>query len=35
MNGARPAAGRLALFIVSIPGQQILARHGFTPVALP
>jgi molybdate transport system substrate-binding protein len=35
LNGARPGADRLALYILSIPGQQILARHGFTPVALP
>jgi molybdate transport system substrate-binding protein len=35
LNGARPGADRLALYILSIPGQEILARHGFTPVALP
>ena len=25
----------LALYILSIPAQEILARHGFTAVALP
>jgi molybdate transport system substrate-binding protein len=31
MNGAPPAAQRLADFIVSPEGQKILAKHGFTP----
>ncbi len=35
LNGARSGADRLALYILSIPGQEILARHGFTPVTLP
>jgi ABC-type molybdate transport system substrate-binding protein len=35
LSGARPGADRLALYILSIPGQEILARHGFTAVALP
>ncbi len=30
-----PAAARFALFVVSGPGQAILARHGLIPVALP
>jgi molybdate transport system substrate-binding protein len=28
--GARPEAERLAAFMLSGPGQAILARHGFT-----
>jgi molybdate transport system substrate-binding protein len=35
MNKAPSAAQRFALYVMSIPGQSILARHGFTPVALP
>ena len=35
MNDARPAAQRFALFVLSIPAQETLARHGFTPVGLP
>lgn len=35
LNDAPPAARRFALYVLSIPGQTILARHGFTPVALP
>jgi len=35
MTDAGPAAQRFALYILSVPGQDILARHGFTPVALP
>jgi molybdate transport system substrate-binding protein len=35
LNDARPAAQRFALFIVSLPAQEILARHGFAPVAVP
>lgn len=30
-----PAAARFALFVMSVPGQAILARHGLIPVALP
>lgn len=30
-----PVAARFALFVVSEPGQAILARQGFVPVALP
>ncbi|HEY0207034.1 MAG TPA: extracellular solute-binding protein [Acetobacteraceae bacterium] len=30
-----PAAARFALFVLSEPGQAILARHGLVPVALP
>jgi len=32
---AAPAAARFALFVMSEPGQAILARHGLIPVALP
>lgn len=32
---ANPAAARFALFVMSGPGQAILARHGLIPVALP
>lgn len=35
LEGARPAAPRFALYVLSVPGQAILARHGFTPVATP
>jgi ABC-type molybdate transport system substrate-binding protein len=35
LKGARTDAGFLALYILSPAGQQILARHGFTAVALP
>jgi molybdate transport system substrate-binding protein len=35
MNNAPPAAQRFALYVMSISGQAIVARHGFTPVALP
>jgi molybdenum ABC transporter molybdate-binding protein len=31
----RPGAERFALFVLSIRGQEILARHGFTPVGAP
>ncbi len=30
-----PAAARFALYIMSLPGQETLARFGFIPVALP
>ncbi len=35
MTNASPATGRFAMYVLSEPGQRILARHGFTPVALP
>ncbi len=35
MNDAPPSAQRFALYVLSVPGQTILGRHGFTPVALP
>jgi len=35
LTNASPTAQRFALYVLSIPGQNILARHGFTPVALP
>ncbi|HEV3239623.1 MAG TPA: substrate-binding domain-containing protein [Casimicrobiaceae bacterium] len=31
----RLAATQFALFVMSTQGQEILALHGFTPVALP
>jgi len=33
MRGARLEAGRFAEFVVSPDGQEIIARHGFTPVS--
>jgi ABC-type molybdate transport system substrate-binding protein len=35
VNGARPEAVRLAMYILSPPGQAILARHGFAAPGLP
>jgi molybdenum ABC transporter molybdate-binding protein len=35
MRDARPNAERFALLVISIPGQEILGRYGFTPVATP
>jgi molybdate transport system substrate-binding protein len=35
VNGASAAARRFAAFVVTKPAQDILARHGFTPVATP
>lgn len=35
VNGASPAAYRLALFILAPEGQRILARHGFVAPSLP
>jgi ABC-type molybdate transport system substrate-binding protein len=35
VNPARLAGVRFALFVMSTRGQEILARHGFTPVATP
>ena len=35
LEGARPAAQRFALFIVSMPAQEVFVRHGFTPVGMP
>jgi molybdenum ABC transporter molybdate-binding protein len=35
LNSAPPTAQRFALYVLSVPGQMILARHGFTPVTLP
>jgi ABC-type molybdate transport system substrate-binding protein len=31
----RPEAGGLAMFILSPPGQAILAQHGFATVTAP
>lgn len=35
MAEAKPGAQRFALYVLSVPGQALLARHGFTPVASP
>ena len=35
LNDARPVARQFALYVVSIPAQEIFARHGFTPVGEP
>ena len=35
LKGASPEARRFALYLLSVDGQQILADHGFAPVALP
>lgn len=35
LSSAPPTAQRFALYVLSVPGQTILARHGFTPVTLP
>jgi len=35
MRDAHPNAERFALFVISIPGQEIVGRYGFTPVAAP
>jgi len=35
LNDAHPAARSFALYVMSIPGQAVLAKHGFTPVATP
>lgn len=35
LKDTRPEAGRVAAYILSPAGQQILARHGFTPAAKP
>lgn len=35
LKTARPDAARLAFYVLSPAGQAILARHGFTAVALP
>jgi ABC-type molybdate transport system substrate-binding protein len=33
--GASPQAYQLAMFIMSVDGQRVLAKHGFTAPALP
>jgi molybdate transport system substrate-binding protein len=33
--GARPGAERFALYVMSVPGQEILARNGFAAVGQP
>lgn len=35
VDPTRSGAERFALFVLSIRGQEILAQHGFTPVAAP
>jgi ABC-type molybdate transport system substrate-binding protein len=34
-TSARPGADRFALYVMSVPGQETLAKHGFTAVGLP
>jgi molybdate transport system substrate-binding protein len=35
INGASPQAHAFAMFILSVPGQRLMAKHGFTAPALP
>jgi ABC-type molybdate transport system substrate-binding protein len=35
LNGAPPEAYQFAMFILSVDGQRILAKHGFAAPALP
>ena len=35
LNDAHPAARDFALFVLSLPGQSVLGRHGFVPIAAP
>jgi ABC-type molybdate transport system substrate-binding protein len=35
VDPSRPGAERFALYVLSIPGQEILAKHGFTTVTAP
>jgi ABC-type molybdate transport system substrate-binding protein len=35
LNGARPEAHAFARFVLSAPGQEMLVRHGFAPIARP
>jgi molybdate transport system substrate-binding protein len=35
LNGASPPAYGFAMFILSVEGQRLLARHGFTAPAVP
>ena len=35
LQEARPEAAQFALFVLSVPGQKVLERYGFTPVTLP
>jgi len=35
VDPSRPGAERFALYVLSIPGQEILARHGFATVTAP
>ena len=35
LNGSSPQAYELAMFILSIDGQRVLAKHGFAAPALP
>jgi ABC-type molybdate transport system substrate-binding protein len=35
LNGGGPSAARFALFVMSVQGQEILERHGFSAPALP
>jgi ABC-type molybdate transport system substrate-binding protein len=35
VDASRPGAERFALYVLSIPGQEILSRHGFMTVTAP
>jgi molybdate transport system substrate-binding protein len=35
LDGASPQAYQFAMFILSVDGQRILAKHGFAAPALP
>jgi ABC-type molybdate transport system substrate-binding protein len=35
LNGSSPQAYEFAMFILSIDGQRVLAKHGFAAPALP
>jgi ABC-type molybdate transport system substrate-binding protein len=35
VQAARPEAAQCALFVLSVPRQEVPARYGFTPLTLP
>ena len=35
ISGASPQAYQFAMFILSVDGQRVLAKHGFAAPALP
>jgi molybdate transport system substrate-binding protein len=35
VGGASPQAYQFAIFVLSVDGQRILAKHGFAAPALP